>query len=200
MRTSARSISSSPRPIARFATLTTGLRKDLKLYREIAAACMGLRRSRRDDVDRAVAGLRDVEECFPPPRRSRSSGALTVEYANGCERLNREKVEMLLLALEILLKPGVEPEPDSHSAADATRMMAVLGETTKVGSHPELTKYFERFQQIASDVATLLGSLRRVRQTNGRTEIYGDKIPGSDRRSAAGNAAVLHRDSPREWP
>ena len=97
----------------------------------------------------AVAGGVPPKSPFTPQAVDKLR-SLTVEYANGCERLNREKVEMLLLALEILLTPSVQPEPDAHFAADATRLMAVLGETTKVGSHSELTKYFARFQQIAS--------------------------------------------------
>ena len=132
-----------------FDSLTTGLRRDLKLYRAVATACMALRRSAMGRSGPAVVGVVPPKSPFTRQAVDKLR-SLTVEYANGCEQLNREKVEMLLLALEILLTPGVEPQPDTHFAADATRMMAVLGETTKVGSHSELTKYFARFQQIAS--------------------------------------------------
>lgn len=56
---------------------------------------------------------------------------------------------MLLLALEILTNPQVQP-PSDRLADDNTRMMAVLGESMNVGSHPELAPYFERFEKIAA--------------------------------------------------
>jgi hypothetical protein len=117
--------------------LSTALRGDLMLYRQIATACMAIRTAAA--ASDAYVTARAVEKL-----RSR-----TTEYATGCEKLKRDKVEMLLLAIEILLKPGVEPDVSKRNI-DATRMMAVLGETTKVASHPELTDYFERFQKIAS--------------------------------------------------
>jgi tetratricopeptide (TPR) repeat protein len=128
-------------------SLPPGLRKELKLYREIADACMGLRVTAIGRTSRALANSRPPQGWFTPQTVAKLR-ALTASYANGCERLNREKIEMVLLALEILLKPGVEPSTEKL-AADATRMMAVLGETTKVASHPELSRYFERFQRIA---------------------------------------------------
>jgi hypothetical protein len=120
-----------------FDTLSANLRADQLLYRMIANDCMAIRAA---TIDRDA----DVTERVVDKLRSR-----TIEYATGCVKLNREKVEMLLLAIEILLKPGVEPDTRKRSS-DATRMMAVLGETTKVGSHPELARYFERFQNIAA--------------------------------------------------
>jgi tetratricopeptide (TPR) repeat protein len=132
-----------------FVTLPIKLREDLIIYREIAGACMGLHEGARGRIRPNVVDSATSERGFPPQAVEKLR-AITVDHANGCEKLNRENVEMLLLALEILLKPGVEPDPKKHTAADATRMMAVLGESTKVASHPELTKYFERFQQIAS--------------------------------------------------
>ena len=55
---------------------------------------------------------------------------------------------MLLLALEILLKDEIENDA-SKLAADANRLMSVLGATTKVAVNPELTRYFDRFKRIA---------------------------------------------------
>jgi tetratricopeptide (TPR) repeat protein len=132
-----------------FSTLSVALRGDLRIYREIAVACMALREAAPRSSRPKDAHPSNPKRRFPT-RAVEQLRDLTVQYAIGCEYHNREKVEMLLLALEILLKPGVEPDPKAHRAADATRMMAVLGETTKVGSHPELSNYFERFQQIAS--------------------------------------------------
>jgi tetratricopeptide (TPR) repeat protein len=136
-----------------FDTLTTGLRRDLKLYREIAAACMALRQSAKERPGSSVVGTMPSKDGFTRQAVDKLR-RLTVVYADGCEQLKREKVEMLLLALEILLKPGVEPKPEDYAAADALRMMAVLGETCKVGSHSELATYFARFQQIASRQGT----------------------------------------------
>ena len=45
MKTSARSTSSSPKPIAPSIPSPSACARDLKIYREIAGACMGLRRS-----------------------------------------------------------------------------------------------------------------------------------------------------------
>src|SRR6185312_10643285 len=118
-----------------------GLRKDLKLYREVATACMTLRRSAPGRRGLAAPASAPAKGGFARQAVDKLR-TLTIDYGDGCEQLNREKVEMLLLAFEILLRPGVEPEPKRYSAADATRMMAVLGETTKVGSHSELTRYF----------------------------------------------------------
>ena len=72
---------------------------------------------------------------------------LTAEYAEQCGRLKREKVEMLLLAHEILVNREVQP-PTERLEEDSTRMMAVLGETTNVGSHSELC-LLRRLQRIA---------------------------------------------------
>ena len=45
--------------------------------------------------------------------------ALTIEYAKRCETLKREAVEMLLVALEILLEPGVADANSATVALDA---------------------------------------------------------------------------------
>ncbi|MEJ7639345.1 MAG: hypothetical protein WKF75_15550 [Singulisphaera sp.] len=119
-------------------TLPTGLRKEMKDYHEIAEACMGLRDAGTGNDGRQFS-----------PQTVEKLRVWATNRANGCDRLSREKVEMLLLALEILLMPGVEADGEK-SNSDATRMMAVLGETTKVGSHSELSGYFKRFQGIAS--------------------------------------------------
>ncbi len=74
--------------------------------------------------------------------------SLTVDSAAHADGMAREKVEMVLLALEILLKNEIEPDA-SRRAPDANRLMAVLGATTKVAQHPELNSYFDRFKRIA---------------------------------------------------
>jgi hypothetical protein len=117
-------------------TLATARRKELKSYHEIADACMGVREA---------ATKPDGYFATPAVEKLRT---LTAEYSTRCDGMNRENVEMLLLALEILLNPKIERDTDMR-ALDATRMMAVIGQTTKVASNPELAPYFDRFQKIA---------------------------------------------------
>jgi tetratricopeptide (TPR) repeat protein len=147
-------------------TLPTASRDDLKIYHDIAACCMHLRASAMAPDQPAPAGrLLEVARssqgataaaktgCFRPQAVEKLR-AMTVKYAPDCSKLNREKVEMLLLAHEILVKLNVEPDR-AKRAADATRMMAVLGKSTDVASHEELARYYERFQRIAFEQAAI---------------------------------------------
>ena len=61
-------------------------------------------------------------------------------------------------------------------------MMAVLGETTKVGSHPELERDFSRFEQIASRRGT---SAVGIAATNGQPDEKKHQVlkPTGQRRS-----------------
>ena len=124
-----------------FATLPAGIRQAQKPYYEIAEACMGLHRA-----PKSASG-------YFAPSAVEKLRILTVEYAKQCGRLKRENVEMLLLALEILINRQVQP-PSDRLAEDSTRMIAVLGETTNVGSHSELAPYFERFQRVANGISS----------------------------------------------
>ena len=142
-------------------TLSTGLQNDLELYGAIAEACMLVRASalprKQQGSTNAVLELTNNSSLAvtPPPAASFAPQAveklrtLVAKNAVGCDQLIREKVEMLLLAHELLLNPTIEPAP-AKRVADSTRMMAMLGESTNVASHAELSLYFERFQMIAS--------------------------------------------------
>jgi tetratricopeptide (TPR) repeat protein len=154
-------------------SLPTGLQKDLELYRAMARACMGLRDSaisrqqqastttRAEPSTNSQLALAAAPAEFFAPKAVEKLRALTVKNAAGCDNLTRESVEMLLLAHEILVNPRVESDPVKRTA-DATRMMAVLGESTNVASHAELSPYFERFEQIASEqVATNMAGLNK---------------------------------------
>lgn len=131
-----------------YEALSPDLRKGVKIYRDVASCLMALRHGPR-------VGARGGERSGA----RRTSGydrkavgdlrALTVEYARACETLKREGVEMLLIAFEALLEPGVEDDA-GKSALDASRMMGVLGATIKVASHEELQPYLARFNRIAS--------------------------------------------------
>src|SRR5262249_12496236 len=92
-----------------FGGLATGLRRQLKLYREPAPACMGLRRPAMGQGGPAAVDAQPARGRLTPQAIEKLR-ALTIEYGNGCERLKRENVEILLLALEILLTPGIEPD------------------------------------------------------------------------------------------
>ena len=126
-------------------------RKTLKLYHEIAVACMDLHKVPDRDayvtVDGADPGTSRTRRFAP--RSIEELRALTARYRAQCETLNRERVEMLLVALEVLLEVGVETN-DPKSSLDASQMMAVLGATTKVASHDELRAYVNRFNRIAA--------------------------------------------------
>ena len=142
-------------------TLAADPRKDLKIYQDIAEACIGIRRSAKrpggsltNDTSVELASFR------PRAGRTRSQGrfdanavkklrGLVDEYTARDEILAREKVEMLLLALETLLKDEIEPATKTQ-ALDANKLMSVLGATTNVTVNPELNKYFDRFKRIAS--------------------------------------------------
>lgn len=126
-------------------------RKSLKLYHEIAVACMDLHKAPDHDAYLTVDGTDQAEGRVRryAPRSIEALRALTARYGAQCEMLNRERVEMLLVALEVLLEVGVETG-DSKSSEDASRMMAVLGATTKVASHDELRTYVDRFNRIAA--------------------------------------------------
>ena len=112
--------------------------------------------------------------------------ALTTEYAIESKQLKREHVEMLLLAFEILLRPEVERDPKKRDA-DATRMLAVLGETFQVASHPELTSYFERFQKIAMVRRDSSASVAQVR----RRSLEPVLVPTSMQTQAAPSDSLL---------
>ncbi|AGA31623.1 hypothetical protein [Singulisphaera acidiphila] len=126
-------------------------RKTLKFYHEIAVACMDLHKVPDRDayltVDGADPGTSRTRRYAP--RSIEELRALTTRYGAQCETLNRERVEMLLVALEVLLEVGVETN-DPKSSQDASQMMAVLGATTKVASHDELRAYVNRFNRIAA--------------------------------------------------
>jgi tetratricopeptide (TPR) repeat protein len=163
-----------------FRTLSTGMQKDLELYGQIAYDCMGVRASamasgqlgpngKSEEVaaDSHARGAAPRVASFAQEAVDRLRGR-TVKLATGCEKLNRDKVEMLLLAHEILVRLGIEPDPDKR-AADATRMLAVLGVSTNIASHAELAPYFERFQRIAMEqtaTATKAAASRRSRTEN----------------------------------
>ena len=159
--------------------LPTGLQRDLELYGKIAGACMELR-------DSAIARQQQVSPgttvevnpnsqhasampraAFFAPQVVERLRELVSKKAACCDKLPRDNVEMLLLVHEILVMPRVEPDPEKR-ALDSTRMMAVLGESTNVGSHAELSPYFERFQRIASAqaAANLADSTRRSGRQN----------------------------------
>lgn len=131
--------------------LPTELRKGLKLYHQIASCCMDLHDAPDDEAYLTVESL-----ALAPgragryaPRAVEELRSLTSRYAAQCEMLNRDRVEMLLVALEVLLEVGIEAvDPKSH--LDAARMMAVLGATIKVASHDELRTYVDRFNRIAA--------------------------------------------------
>jgi tetratricopeptide (TPR) repeat protein len=114
-----------------FLSLPHERRKSLEIYRDIARRMMDLRHASGVSRARAVADMR----------------RLTESYSAKCETLRRDHVEMLLVALETLL--DVETDADKN-AIDASRMMGVLGTSTKVNSHAELQPYVARFNQIAS--------------------------------------------------
>lgn len=114
-----------------FLSLPHERRKGLQIYRDIAKRTMALHNASDASHARAVADLR----------------RLTEKYSATCESLKREHIEMLLVALEILLDVETDAE---KNAVDASRMMGVLGTSTKVNSHAELQPYVARFNQIAS--------------------------------------------------
>ena len=117
--------------------LSHELRGDLKIYQQVASSCMKLREARRDGdarrASRAVGELRTI----------------AAEHAKRCEKLTRDVVEMLLVAFEVLLEPGVEPN-EKQRDHDAATMLAVLGISTRATQHDELGKYTARFHQLAA--------------------------------------------------
>jgi tetratricopeptide (TPR) repeat protein len=149
-----------------FKTLPAGSQKDLELYGQIAYDCMAVRASampsgRSSATGKLVEVAANSHPGFatPPvtffsPHPVERLRARTVKLAADCENLTRDKVEMLLLAHEILVRMRIEPD-SAKRAADATRMLAVLGVSTNVASHAELAPYFERFQRIATQEATI---------------------------------------------
>jgi hypothetical protein len=117
-------------------SMATQRQNELKSYLEVAKACMGLRQA-RSNQNRSFA--------TPAVEKLR---AWVAENSVNCDGMKREDVEMLLLALEILLKPQIGHDADQR-AQDARLMMAVIGQTTKAASNPELGPYFDRFQKLA---------------------------------------------------
>lgn len=134
-----------------YTSLPPERRKTLKLYHEIASACMDLHKAPDRDAYLTVDGADQAKGRGRryAPRSVEELRALTARYGAQCESLNRERVEMLLVALEVLLEVGMETG-DPKSPQDASRMMAVLGATTKVASHDELRTYVNRFNRIAA--------------------------------------------------
>jgi tetratricopeptide (TPR) repeat protein len=151
--------------------LSQEMRTSLKIYHEIAAACMKLCESMHDrsnqDFGQAVAALREH----------------TSDYAKICEDLEREPVEMLLVALELLLEPRIADAEPSRiiTAQDASRMLAVLGIAMKASAHEELRLYVDRLNRIAS--ARLLKdeglaeSPPRIATTSVSTSLPAPRIP-----------------------
>ncbi|MEA2630573.1 MAG: hypothetical protein QOE66_792, partial [Chloroflexota bacterium] len=131
--------------------LSPELKKGLKLYHQIASCCMELHQAPDDEAYLTL----DSPEQAPgragryAPRALAELRALTVRYAAQCENLHRDRVEMLLVALEVLLEVG-EETMDPKTSQDAARLMAVLGATIKVAAHDELRTFVERFNQIAA--------------------------------------------------
>ncbi len=126
-------------------------RKPLKFYHEIALACMDLHKAPDRDAYVTVDGVDPGTSRSRryAPRSIEELRTLTSRYSAQCETLHRDRVEMLLVALEVLLEVGVETN-DPKSSLDASQMMAVLGATTKVASHDELRTYVNRFNRIAA--------------------------------------------------
>lgn len=132
-------------------SLSPELRRGLKLYHEIAASCMELHKAPDRDAYLTLDGTsRSPGRAGRyAPRAVSELRTLTARQSAQCESLNRDRVEMLLVALEVLLEVGVETG-DPKTPGDASRMMAVLGATTKVASHDELRGYVDRFNRIAA--------------------------------------------------
>ena|GEM_PF-2915901 len=126
-------------------------RKGLKLYHEIAKACMDLNKAPDRDAYLSVNGVDQSAAANTryAPRSVEELRALTIRYGAQCETLKREMVEMLLVAQEALLEVGVEIN-DPRVPQDASRMIAILGATTKLASHDELSVYVNRFNRIAA--------------------------------------------------
>jgi tetratricopeptide (TPR) repeat protein len=167
-------------------TLPKGSQDDLEIYRAIAEACMGLRSS---VTPASPAGVVEPAVDFQPavastpvpifaPRAVEKLRALTQKYAPIHDKLNREKLEMLLLAHEILVKMGIEPDAAKRTQ-DATRMMSVLGVSTDVASHPELAPYFERFQRIALEQISAGPSSAAETVSQHQNHVAMKPIPGS---------------------
>ncbi len=132
--------------------LSPQLRKGLKLFHTVASCCMNLHKLADDEAYLAIGN-----SVHTPGGRSRYAPRAVEElrtqseqYAARCETLTRERVEILLVALEVLLEVGVETG-DPRLADDASRMLAVVGATTKIASHHELRPYVKRFNQIAGN-------------------------------------------------
>ena len=122
-----------------YSNLSQEMKKDLKIYHEIAASCMKMCESMRGDptqnMEHAVAALR----------------GRTSEYAKTCDDLKRDHVEMLLVALQLLLEPRIaDAEPPKVTAQDASRMLAVLGIAMKASTHEELWPYVDPLNRMAS--------------------------------------------------
>jgi tetratricopeptide (TPR) repeat protein len=145
-------------------SLPSGQQRDMEFYAQVAEACMTLRKAQvtaRGDCDpQAVKKLRE----------------LTVYTSRKCAKLVRDKAEMLLLAQEILLDRKIDLDPQDV-AEDATRLMAVLGETTQVGSHPELKPYYQRFEQAARQRTALPASVASTRSQPADKEHVVLKVP-----------------------
>lgn len=132
--------------------LSPQLKKGLKLYHQIASCCMDLNKLPDDEAYLTLDGLGQPEGRGGryAPRAVAELRSQTARYASQCDMLTRERVEMLLVALEVLLEVGAETG-DPKVAQDASRMVAVLGATTKVASHDELRAYVDRFNRIAAE-------------------------------------------------
>ncbi|MDB5351339.1 MAG: hypothetical protein JWN86_2586 [Planctomycetota bacterium] len=130
--------------------LSPQLRKGLKLFHTIAACCMSLHKLPDDEAYLAIDGSDQAQgrRSRYAPRAVDELRSQTEQYAARCETLTRERVEMLLVALEVLLEVGDETG-DPRISQDASRMLAVVGATTKIASHHELRPYVERFNRIA---------------------------------------------------
>lgn len=116
-------------------SLAPELSKNLKIYHETTerfTKILGAHPRGSQEEKQAIAELRVV----------------TREFAKNCEKLKRDDVEMLLVALEILLEVGGQ---DSRAVEDdALTMMAVVGTTMKASIHNELSPYADRFNRLAS--------------------------------------------------
>ena len=113
------------------------LKKGLKLYHQIADCCMKIARPIR------------LKEARPFTQAVVELRELTIQNAAHCETIDREHVEMLLVAVEILLEPGVEEKGSPQNIQDAARLLAILG-ASKATTHNELQPYLDRFTRIAA--------------------------------------------------
>jgi tetratricopeptide (TPR) repeat protein len=125
-----------------FVALTPELRANLKLYQQVASAFMDIHRFSREADG----------QC--PTQHVAKLRSITKEYVTGNHPLDRDQIETLLVATEILLEPGVAPINSPNIREDAARMLAILG-NTKAPIHDELQTYSGRFYDIAATRMTL---------------------------------------------